>query len=290
MLHQLLGDYTRAQACQQQSADLFSKIDRSRQARSLNALAYSTRLNGQPAVAEEFARQALIAAQGEGQRVAATYTVLGCLAYDRLDWSSAEKYWQRSLDLWRVEGDSAMVGMRLRDLGTALYEQKAYAKAIAHLAEALTLSLADGDIWNVAISRMNLGNVYLSSQQPETALDLYRQAEVTFRSLHDYRHLAMCYNNQGLACRELGQWSNAEAAYHAAVEQWQRVGETVLLADTLIDLGDLLHCQEKRIQALAMLDEALARLGDRDHPAYNFQREKALTQRAKICQEVDDSS
>jgi tetratricopeptide (TPR) repeat protein len=213
-LLQLRNKHQGAHACFSASATTFAAVgDTEKLARALNRLAFPCRL--QPALGDPvaLAQRALTLLSPAHPERAASYVALGWHAYDHRDWSSAAAYFEHALTIAQRQGHPRQIARRLRDLASAWQMQGKYQAAIDCYEQAITRFAAINDGYDQAVAHMNVGVAYLALQEAQAALDWFALAEPIFVRVQDRLHLAMLYNNRGIALRLLGQWTEAETAF-----------------------------------------------------------------------------
>jgi len=164
--------------------------------------------------------------------------LLGAIAWERGNLTTAERHWRGALELARVEGDTLIV-----------------ARACNNLASALHL---DGRVVE--------------------AQSLYREALLAYQRLADRRGAAETMHNLALASRQEGDLDGAEQAGAEAVRHAELVGDPLLLAlmltghaETRIGMGDFALSEPELDRA-----EALARTANDPLGVAEVNRVRAL--------------
>lgn len=243
--------------------------DRHNQARALNDWAYIDFLQQRTESATRLVQQAMSLAPPEDSETTFGQFILGCLAMEARDLTSALASFQQALVGWRRHNDPVMVARSLSNLGTAQRGLRLFDEAISSFTEAIALMEDLGDPVNQAVTRQNLGNLYWAKGQPQQALPLLQQAETVFRQAGDDLHLARINNSLGVVFLQLDQVDQARAALTTSIALSRQVGDRRLTANALDTLGELHLRQGDAAAALACHDEALAELADLvDKPGY----------------------
>lgn len=273
--YQNRSEFAAAHTQWEAAVKLFAALgDAPNQAKTLNRLAYLARLERRYAEGETLVTAALRLLAPTDPERAFSYFVQGVLAFDKSDWASAVAYLQASLTLSEQQGDKVTIARRLRNLGPALRAMGGYAEAIACYQRAIGLFGEVYDPVQQAVTRMNLGVVYLVTDQPDAALACFTEAEAVLRHAQDHWHLAMLYTNQGLACRMLRKWPQAKAYFETALALWTRLDSIAAQVNALDELACTYLEQGDTPAALAVLQQAFARLQQmQTDPAYKTHQE-----------------
>jgi tetratricopeptide (TPR) repeat protein len=261
ILRQLCSQYAPAQEGFLAAADRFMTLnDHHHRAKALNraaAVATSQRCFDD---ARRWADAAFELLDEDEPEIAQNYAVRGFLAYDEHRWKAALLAFEQALKIWEKVGDERMIGFSLINSGTAYKKLARLVEAETVYKRAITLFEQIGDSYHHALACNNLGNVLLSRQQPLHALDYFRSAEKTFRKVNAVSGLALTYNNQGVALRELARFEESEQVLQAAVDRWESLNNPHNLIETLIELSHNYHTQGQKGKREIILRQALHHL------------------------------
>lgn len=270
VLHQLLASYEAAGQELLASAALYEDLgDRVGRARALNRLAFVARRQRRFEHARELLDEATaLTTEADAER-AYTYLVLGSLALDAEAWPAAAEHFRRAIAQLGARPDERLVAWNLTNLGFALWHDGQLEAAAAAYWEAIGLyETVIADAINLAVARLNLG-VLLLEDRPADALNLWVEAEKTFRAAEDLLRLAKVRNDIGLACTALQRWEEAEVAFEASIECWRTIGDPQGVADTLDGLGQAYVRQGRCEEAVVVYHEALGEIDKiREEPGY----------------------
>lgn len=270
MLRLAAGRLEEARALVQASAARFAGAgDRHNEARALNNWAYIEFNQQHTEQAALLVHQAMSLTTPDDSETTFGQVILGCLAMEHRNWSAALEFFQQALTGWRRHGDPVMEARSLTNLGTAQRGLGLFDEAISSFNLAIALMEELDDPVNLAITRLNLGNLYWAQEQPEQALGLFLQVEPIFRHTLDDLRLARVNNSMGVVYLQLWQMEEARAALTTSIVLSRRAGDRRLAANALDTLGELHMRQGEPAAALAWHDEALAELADLcDKPGY----------------------
>jgi tetratricopeptide (TPR) repeat protein len=272
ILHQRGNNYDEGRQHLESSATDFALLsDQFNQARVLNRLAYTARLQRCFDESIDLVNQVLQFFAINNSERAYSYHVLALVALDKRNWTEAILFSEKCFELYERERNHRMMARSLINRGFALHRMEEHSAAISVYGQAILLFDKIQDPNFRARAEMNMGNVYNSLNQPDEALKVFQSAEHLFRQTHDLFHLAMANHNQGMAYHKLGQWDRAEMSYLAAKMLKQKIGNTASLVNTLSELGETYLARDQKVKAATVLDEALNELTKiEDQPDYNY--------------------
>ncbi len=239
--------------------------------RALNRLALIERRRRQSAAARGLATEALEILPTDASERANCYVVLGELAMDMHEWPEAEMFARLTYTIWSEAGDRRRTAWALRNLSPALFEQGKREEAIRSLLEAVEILEAENDPVQLAVTRMNLGNVHRLSGALPQALPLFDAAELTLRHARDEVSLAMLYVNRGAAHRELGNWYDAESDLQTSIALWKRMGNLHSRLNAMDELALLYHATGEVAEAVTITEEALGLLPEDPASRHEFE-------------------
>jgi tetratricopeptide (TPR) repeat protein len=250
ILLERLGRLPQAQGSLEQAVERYTTCGNRRgAAKAHNRLAYVLRGRNAAIEAAEHVERAQTLLDFDDSELLYCDLMWGVLARDRHDWVAAEMHLQRCVDGLRATQDQRMYGMSLINLGGVYVASQEYAKAVEHFNRAVGVLAEIGDRANEALVHLNLGGIYLCLHQPECALDESLTAEAVYRELQDEQRLALVYSNLALAYGQLRRVPEAERSFEAAIERFQSLGDYNNLVDTMIDLGRLYLQHNRRQEA-----------------------------------------
>ncbi|MEZ4769919.1 MAG: tetratricopeptide repeat protein [Caldilineales bacterium] len=225
MIHQLLGQLADARSLYEQSAVCFAGVgDSHRQARALNRMALTFRLQHRLEEAGQAAAAAAALLPADDPERGYTSFIWGCIALDNQDWDRAVQHYQDALAAAENTGDQRQIAWSLTNLGPALRASGRNDEAEACYQRAIAILEEIDDRVNQAAARTNLGNLYLNTGQYEAARKAYSQAEEVFREVHDLVRLASITTNLSLAYRQLGQPDRAADYAEASIHFNRQIG------------------------------------------------------------------
>ena len=183
--------------------------------------------------------------------------LLGKIAEQRGDYSSARATWQDALSLARQQADISGCARVLQALGTLAYYQGQPESARQFLSEALEVQIQLGDRRASAETRSTLADLIADHGEPEQARQIYTEALITLRKLDDQRGAAQVLGKLGVLAREQSQPEQARQFYEEALTIARRVGDQSTMGVLLINMGNLTRHQGQPEQAHQFYTEAL---------------------------------
>ncbi len=127
--------------------------------------------------------QALALATDDAYGQAVIGNILGQIAFDRKDYSTARRYSEQSLAIEQRIGNRWSMSFSLTNLGKVAYTQGNFADAQRLFAQSLELRIAMGDLRGAAISHHRLGDTAVGLGDHEGARSHYNQSLGLFRSI-----------------------------------------------------------------------------------------------------------
>ncbi|MEO5349045.1 MAG: tetratricopeptide repeat protein, partial [Magnetococcus sp. YQC-3] len=115
----------------------------------------------------------------------------------------------------------------------------------------------EGNPRGVAISKMQLGMVYIDQRHNEEALEAYREARKIFAKLNDPGSLATVWHQTGMVYAQMHAWAQAEEAYRESLKINTAMGDKGGEANTLNQLGRLFAAQGRQEEAVVHLRKAV---------------------------------
>ena len=233
--------------------------------RTVNRLAWTERLAGNPSEAQRLVNDALLRLGADGDDEVAlerarSYSILGAVFYDLSDWTNAEEYYRRTLQIPQLLKEADRLAWCHADLGLALCAQQKYEEALRHSHAALSVSEGSQGTVQTAVFQMNLGIIYLALKQPAAALDFFIQAQQVFKQVHDGRRLTMVEINIGITYLQMGKFDAAEQILLCASERAEILDFQFMWVNVLDQLGLVYLSSGERDQAIATFQKVLAYL------------------------------
>lgn len=135
---------------------------------------------------------------------------------------------------------------------------------------------------------MNLGIAYLTLQQPELALSCFLKTESTAHTLHDTLQLARSQNNLGVTFLALAKYVQAENAFLAAIELFDKLGNEGWRLNEFDGLAMVYIAQKQYQKAIEVLKEALSALPKiKETPNYQYLSKSLRTHLAEAKKGLD---
>ncbi len=237
-LYQLRNRLEEADYCYHFSTLYFAALgDFSNQARALNQQAFVAWMQGNTEKAKQLANTALKLLPKTDVHQATGFVTLGWLAFDRQDLAMADSYFTQALTLWEIHGDKRQIARRLRELANVRQLQGHDEESIAYYERAIALFKELNDMFEQAVTEMNLGIFFLRHRSVEEAIELFRGAESIFRHFNDEMHLAINANNLGIAYREAKQFDYAISVLEKGIAHCHLLNRIDWLVDMIDELG-----------------------------------------------------
>ncbi len=212
---------------------------------ALNAVAISAQYRGKLDRAEEMYTRAAELAENTGQTALAAMVNqnVATLASIRGDTATALARYRRALDEFRRNGDRVSAPYVLTNMALAHAELGDWPAAQAALNEAHQLAQETGDLDQMAMIRLNKGDLCVRLHQFDEAREHCDRAFELYTRLESKSGLAETYKCYGLLYKESGKPALAEAHLLMVVQLAQ-------------------ECEDPLLEAEAEYERALAYLGE----------------------------
>ncbi len=272
-LYRWQGSYEQARTSLKASCQIFAETGRTcKQAAALNRLAHTARMTHQFQEARRLVDAALLLSGAQDAERAYSYMLLGLIASDQRQWTTAADFGSQAVTLWKEHQNMRMTARSLLVQGGALQKQRILDEAVAIFKRAVQLLEASWDPINLAVARMNLGNTYSLQQKHQKALEMHFLAERILRETGDPFYLGMLYHNIGWTYRRAGEWRKAEEAYLTSITHKRIAGAIAPLVNTMDGLGLVYLARQERVKARAVFNNALQELrlveGEKEYAHY----------------------
>jgi len=198
-----------------------------------------------------------VAALGEPRRLAKLHQDLGLLYNSVGQYAEALQALEQSERLYGSTGETMQCAVTVQNQGVALKELGRYAAALDRLTAALSQQLEHEYLWDAAICRGNLGDVYLSLGRADIAEECIRDALAYLRGRMDKRLVASSLTALGAAWREQGEWEKARNLLEEAESLYREMGDLSAIADSRTLQGDIYRAMGQEEKALGLYREAL---------------------------------
>lgn len=229
-------------------------------ARSLNRVANIQRMSGDFAGAQQHLNQVIELLPADNRNLSLTYSVLGWVYFDQSDWSNSRTSFERALQFSRDFRDKGREATLLRDIGSTLQMQSEFAYATLYYDRAAKLFAELDNQYELAITEMNLGAIYLHLRQWQESIEWLNRAHNRFQTFEDLYYLGMNYTNQGIAYRGLKRLDEALRCFETSVGLLSDTGHLYWTANALDELGVTLLDLKSTQQAALHFNLALNKL------------------------------
>ena len=169
-------------------------------------------------------------------------------------------------------GNSLKLATILSNLGQIFLSQRNLESAKRSYEQALGIQQEFGESREMAISLFNLGQIYLGQGKLEGALKLYDQALSIQQKFGESREMATAFSNLGQIFLIQRNFENARQYYERALNIQQRFGESREMAISLSNLGQVFLSQGD-FEIARQLSEQALRISER----FGESREMAIS-------------
>jgi predicted ATPase/DNA-binding XRE family transcriptional regulator len=171
--------------------------------------------------------------------LARVLNVAGRLLWRQGDNASAHPFFERSLAIFKEEGDQEGIANSLSNLGLIANGRREYRQARSLHEQSLALRREIGDAWGVALSLGNLGLVAFRQGEYERAEQLHRQSLVLRRELGDTWGTALSLDSLAAVLGAKGNYEMARSLQEESLSIRRTLGHKQGIAQSLHGLGSI---------------------------------------------------
>jgi tetratricopeptide (TPR) repeat protein len=180
--------------------------------------------------------------------------------------AAAHAHLRQALRLYRQTGDATGEGRAHESLAFSYNREGRLRESLEHSEQSLRLFLAGGQRFRQAMAWNNIGWCHAQLGHHDQAIASCRQALTIYQELGKSAEEAATWDSLGYAYLQLGDYPEAARCYETAARQFSARGDRFLLASVLLHLGAAQETAGRPEEAVAALAQALAVLGDLEHP------------------------
>jgi len=141
--------------------------------------------------------------------------------------------------------------------GVLYYKKGNFTKALNYQKQALTLNQSIHNETGIAINQTNLGNIYSDINYLQLAEQSYLKALQAYNKTGNTLHIARSLINLGVLKYNQKQYNAAIKQFEEALTYANNIGENELVASCYNNIGTILREQNKLDSALLYLEESL---------------------------------
>jgi len=213
---------------------------------------------GEPGAAEREAVRARDWARraGDARQAASAVRTLGALAVARGGVADATAWYEESLAESRAAGQVADVSVTLVALGELYDEARRWDAADAAFAEAVAVAAAMGAPASMLEAQLRHAELLACRGDLDRAQAMSDQAVETARRVRDPRASAAAAKTAALVARERGDLARAEQCLVAAEDTSRQHDDPILTAEVAAERAELYHRQERHRETIIALNRA----------------------------------
>ncbi|WP_440998427.1 tetratricopeptide repeat protein [Fodinibius sp. SL11] len=213
-----------------------------------------------------FAGQALEIAQeiNYPEGIAKAHRELGYSNGVMGNFEEALNHHQKGISYNRKSGDTLGIISQLNDIGNLYKTQTQYDTALEYFFQALELSEANDAERAIASIAGNIGLVYFELENEERAEEFYKRALEINQRLDNRHGMSINYNNLGLLYGDQGNYGQALEYHSKALKIRRDLEYTIRIANSLNNIGRIYMQQNSYDDAMDYLNRALKLNDDRD--------------------------
>ena len=192
-------------------------------------------------------------------KIAKVNNEMGLLFYSVKDYPSAMEYFKKSLSIYLDESNEWRATTLSSNVGVCYKMTNQLEMAIDHYQKALEIAYKIRDQTQINDVYNFLGVLYYDASDYENARKYYFKSIEKLEEAKENR-LGIAYNNIGETYHGGGDFKQARHYFQEAMVMKRKLGDTNLMASTLINLGKLAMTESKPDSAILFLEEALSLL------------------------------
>lgn len=190
------------------------------------------------------------------------YTRLGIYYRNKSKFNQALVYHKKALDLALKAQNINLQVVNLNMLGVIYRRTDNVTEALNQHQKALSLAESvttknDDLEKSIAVSLNSMGNIYLTQDQPDLALDKFNQSLGIEKKFNNKLGLAINYQNIGYALEQKGELEMALSNYKASLNFNEQINSTVGKVICNNSIGQLYLKQNKPKKALDIIEPTL---------------------------------
>ena len=239
-----------------------------------NRLSEMGGLDGAEAIYESI-RQALVQSDSQtahGQ-LATLYHELGMVAQQRWDLSSAENWYNKSLEINEALGNGPGTAVSYYQLGIVSQRRGNLSDSENWCKKALKINETLGHKPGLALNYAQLGRVAMDRGDFSSAENWYKKSLGIRKALGHKRGMAESYNNLGILAEHRGDSAGAESCHKKALEIYEALGYRHGMAASYHQLGNVAERRGDLSSAESWYKKALeinGAIGNRSWVAMNY--------------------
>ena len=209
--------------------------------------------------AERFFKRALEIREklGDQKGVSGNLIDLSALARRRGNNSEAEALCKRALEVSTRIGDQECIAASLHQLGMITSTLGRYSEAEDMYKQALEIAVRELDKEGVASSLGELGNIAWRRSRYDEAERLYKQCLDIMETLGKLKGISACLCQLGIIAKERGDYFESEQLQKRSMEISRRLGDQEGISENLFQLGDIAQDQGNYREAERLFNQSL---------------------------------
>lgn len=167
------------------------------------------------------------------------YNTIGVIHYRRGEYIEATKAHLQALSIREMIGDREGMALSYINLGNVYSDQLNNKAAIDNYLLAAKILVETGDADRLSFVYLNIGAVFLSESKYEEALPYCEKAKAVAIKNNDKTVEAEAINNIGVVREGQERFDDALEAYRASYEISKSIGDKIEMADNMMNIGNM---------------------------------------------------
>lgn len=182
---------------------------------------------------------------------------IATLFYELSDYKKAKYYWESSLMITRIIGDTRSETVVLNSLGEIYLHQGDYSQASAYFNLSLTISQQTNDQPNKVKALKNTGRIYYAQKAYDEALTYFEESLHLAHAVGDIREQGKILNSIGRVFNSKKNYIKALDYYNKSIRIFYMIGDKIGEERILNNIGGIYIAQGNYNQAIACYEKSL---------------------------------
>jgi tetratricopeptide (TPR) repeat protein len=178
------------------------------------------------------------------------FNSIGVLHYRRGEYPEAVKAHLQALTIRENIGDKEGMALSYINLGNVYSDQPDDKAAISNYLLAASLLNESGNIEKLSFVYLNIGAVFLAENKFAEAIPYCEKAKISAQKNKDKTVEAEAVNNEGVAYEGLLRYDDALKQYEASFVISQETGDKTEMSDNMTNIGNMYRQKKDFVQAL----------------------------------------
>jgi tetratricopeptide (TPR) repeat protein len=188
--------------------------------------------------------------------LASAYNSLGSLYQSIGKTNKGFDYLKKAIEIKKQLNNPIQLGMGYENLGNGYMKIGDFLESKKYLEKAISIYTQENDQLNLAIGLLNYGAMWLTFEQPDSALIYLLQSDKLFQNYDDDRHL-ICINLLGYCYGDLNKKDSAYFYMNYTLKEYEKNGDLAGIKNSSNNLAAEYLDDEKYLLAIKYAQKSL---------------------------------